>query len=365
MPRIFGALAIFGGWLSILVSVAFGLAATQFLGLDHIEGDLAPQELYGIPAIAVMWIAVAAAIVTSVPAAAAILAPDPSRRLRAAATVMVVGGIALLPDQLGRAYAAALIPGGLLLAAGGWWIHNAGAIGAEIEEPAGASDGAAEPAPMPVAAIAPVAAAPAPAQAAAVPAQIATPIPAQGTSPTIADSQSGGKPMDTPGASGKKSRKRQPANPVNSPAAPEVDCPWCSARIAAGAERCPSCGAALVSAPESTVSPIFGVTSVRPELREYQDKVAREKKRPGLLSLILGGPDDRVSARPIGHVDPGVLGPPSDEVRAEMERLDREIAAGAFPREDRPDAAAPATAASDAAAPKVGPDPDPTSSSRS
>ena len=131
MPKVFGMLAIFGGWLSILVSAAFGLIATQFLGVDHVEGALPPSGVYGLPAVVVLWVALVTAALTAVPAGAAMFATDPSRRLYVAAAVMAAVGVVLLPDDLGRAYAAALIPGAALLAAGGWWIHQAGAIGDE------------------------------------------------------------------------------------------------------------------------------------------------------------------------------------------------------------------------------------------
>ena len=73
---------------------------------------------------------------------------------------------------------------------------------------------------------------------------------------------------------------------------------------------------------------IPGLTAVSPELRDYADRVARQKKRPSLRSLIFDEWDDGVIATAGDGVDPGVFKPPSDEVRAEMERLDREIAAG-------------------------------------
>ena len=113
MPRVFGVLAIFGGWLSILAGAVFGLIATQFLDLDHIEGALPPSGVYGVPSVAVLWIAVGTAVITAVPAGAAMFARDPSRRLYVAAAVMAGVGVVLLPDDLGRAYAAALIPGAM------------------------------------------------------------------------------------------------------------------------------------------------------------------------------------------------------------------------------------------------------------
>lgn len=319
MPRVFGALAIFGGWLCILVSAAFGLIATQFLGLDHVEGALPPSGVYGVPAVAVLWVALVTAALTVVPAGAAMFATDPSRRLYVAAAVMAALGVALLPDDLGRAYAAALIPGAALLAAGGWWTHQAGTIGDEAGPPirtdTGAHGAAAGVAPEPAAGLAPELAA------------VIAPEPA-GPTP-MAGAPSGAESLASPDAPGKRSTSRSARAPATSRKGADAECPWCSARIAAGAERCPSCGAVLTSGAELTMVPIPGVTDVAPELRAYQEKVERQKKRPGLLSMVLGDPDDRLFASPGGRVDPGALRPPSAEVRAEMERLDREIAAGA------------------------------------
>ena len=85
MQRIFGALAVFGGWLCIPLAGLSGLITTEWMGLSHTEGALPPQSLYGIPAILVMWLLVAVALVSLLPVAMAIVAPDPSRRVYAAA----------------------------------------------------------------------------------------------------------------------------------------------------------------------------------------------------------------------------------------------------------------------------------------
>jgi hypothetical protein len=235
---------------------------------------------------------------------------------------MCATGVVLLPDDLGRAYAAALIPGAALFAVGGWWVHQAGAIGAEadsrVRTDTEATEPAAGPAPDP----------PDPAQAAGL--------------------SSAADPAVSAAVPGKPSTRRPMRAAPKSRAAADAECPWCSARIAAGAERCPSCGAALTSPTESTADAIPGVTAVAPELRAYQERVAHQKKRPGLLSMILSQPDDQIFASSGERVDPGVLRPPSAEVRAEMERLDREIAAGTIVGEG---AVAPETAA----VPEAGP----------
>jgi hypothetical protein len=336
-------LAIFGGWLCILVSAAFGLITTQFLGLDHVEGPLPPSGVYGVPAVVVLWIALCTAALTAVPAGAAMFARDPSRRLYVAAAVMAAVGVVLLPDDLGRAYAAALIPGAALLAAGGWWTHQAGAIddeaGPTIRTDIGAPGAEAGLAPEPAAVLAPE------------PAARLEPEPA-GPAP-LAGVPSDAQPV-APAASRKRSDSRSARVQATSREAPNVECPWCSAQIAAGAERCPSCGAALTSGAELTVVPIPGVTDIAPELRAYRDKVERQRKRPGILSMVLGDPDDRLFASPGGRFDPSALRPPSAEVRAEMERLDQEIAGGSAVEPSPAPATAPATTTPEATAPAAG-----------
>ena len=352
MPRVFGVLAIFGGWLSILAGAVFGLIATQFLDLDHIEGALPPSGVYGVPSVAVLWIAVGTAVITAVPAGAAMFARDPSRRLYVAAAVMAGVGVVLLPDDLGRAYAAALIPGAMLLAAGGWWTHKAGEIG-EALAPAGFAAVpaiGAEPA-----ALAPVGFAAAP----AIGAEPAALAPAAGPAPSltvaapvapfaapVAAVPSGIEPTASAAAPGTRPTTRSARGSAKSQKPADAECPWCSARIPAGAERCPSCGAVLTEGVELSAVRIPGVTDVAPELRAYSDRVERQKTRVGLLSMILGDPDDRLFTSPGGRVDPGVLGPPSADIRAEMERFDREIAAG----KDAGTAAAPDVAAGEAEA---------------
>lgn len=331
MQRIFGALAVFGGWLCVPLSAVFGLIATEYMGLDHVEGKLPPSGLYGVPAMTILWIAVAAAILTAVPAVSAMFAPDPSRRLNIAAAAMFAIGVILLPEELGRAYSAALIPGAALLAAGGWSIRQAGPIGADTGAQVQSGD------------------------AAETAASLAPDPP--GPMPEIAAS-SGGEPAAVATAPGKRSARRPARASAKARSVADPECPWCSARIAAGVERCPSCGAALISLPESTVAPIPGVTAVAPELRAYEEKVARQSKRPSLLSMILGDSDDRLVSSPGERVDPEILRPPSAEVRAEMERLDREIAAGGIVGEGTA-ATEPSDAAAPGPAPEAGGAPEP------
>ncbi len=331
MPRVFGVLAIFGGWSCIMLSAVFGLIATQFLDLDHVEGVLPPSGVYGVPSVAVMWITIGTAVVTAVPFGAAMFAADPSRRLYAAAAVMAVVGVVLLPDDLGRAYAAALIPGAGLLALGGWWTHQAGAIGGKF--PA-----AIEPAPVPAASQ------PAPASAVVAaldPVFAAAGVPAFGAAVGAA---SGAASVGGPGGGApSESISADSPSPVPAPAssatarsaraaakarkAATAECPWCSAQIAAGLDRCPSCGAALTAGAELAVIAIPGVTDVAPELRSYQERVERQKKRVGILSMVLSNSGDALFAGSGGPVDADAVRPPSADVKAEMERFDREISA--------------------------------------
>jgi ribosomal protein L37AE/L43A len=244
---------------------------------------------------------------------------------------MAVVGVVLLPDDLGRAYAAALIPGAGLLALGGWWTHQAGAIGGEL--PA-----AIQPPPVPAASQ------PAPASAvgAALEPVVATAFgTAGGTAGGAAvGAASGGAPG---GGVPSESISAAPPSPAPAPAksatarsartaakarkAATAECPWCSAQIAAGLDRCPSCGAALTEGAELAVIAIPGVTDVAPELRSYQEKVERQKKRVGILSMVLSNSDDALFAGSGGPVDAGAVRPPSADVKAEMERFDREISA--------------------------------------
>src|ERR1035437_1180018 len=119
MGRIFGARAIFAGWLSIPIGAMAGLLPSEFFGLSHVEGDLPPVAVYGISGPVVLWIFAGAAIVTSVPLASAIVATDPRRPLKLVAVVLRIAGAALLPDQLGRSFGLPLLVGAASLWVGG------------------------------------------------------------------------------------------------------------------------------------------------------------------------------------------------------------------------------------------------------
>ncbi len=103
------------------------------------------------------------------------------------------------------------------------------------------------------------------------------------------------------------------------PAGPR--CPWCSGPLdAPQAERCPSCGANLQSAPEQDDVP--GVTAVRPELLVRARRMEQPRRR-GLRALF-GGEEPAVE--PPSQAELAALAPPDEAVRREMLRLELEAA---------------------------------------
>lgn len=94
-------------------------------------------------------------------------------------------------------------------------------------------------------------------------------------------------------------------------------CPWCSASVPAGAETCPSCGAALVTTAEGGVP---GLTAIDAEavLRAK----APQKSRGGLLGFLSGETGDTVDAPT--EAEMASLAPPDTNVRIEMLRLELE-----------------------------------------
>jgi hypothetical protein len=353
MQRIFGALAIFGGWMSLPLSAVLGLVATEGLGLYHTEGVLPPDGVYGFPAILVLWVVIIVAVVALVPAGAAMVAPDPSRRVYLAAVTMAVIGVVLLPDELGRAFGLPILLGAGLLALGGRWLHEAG----EIEAPQTARPETI-PAPerrdsSPTAFVAPPAAVAAPSPTAAPAPASTSPAPASQPLPLPVPPL----PAESGGSAGKKSKGRS----ARASTQPTGECPWCSAPVAAGVDQCPSCGAALTDTASGMDFPIAGVTAVAPELVAYAEKAAQRKKKTGLLSRILDQSDDRIFQIPT-DLDRAVVGPPSAEVRAEMERLDREIAAARGTYDPTAGSAAGATADSGSGPDAGGPPPSAASS---
>ena len=109
-----------------------------------------------------------------------------------------------------------------------------------------------------------------------------------------------------------------------------IQCPWCSAYVPPDSSRCPRCGAGLIEDPRPREG-IPGVTTISAELMDYQRRTAsaaEKKRKPTLRSILPGQPDPMFADSADGPVDGRVLAPPSAEVRAAMQRLDQEIAAG-------------------------------------
>jgi hypothetical protein len=279
-----GPLAILGGWLCICLGVFAGLAKSGFLGLANVEGPLPPQTVYGLPVAVVFWVFVAAALMATLPLGIAMLTPDPRRGTYGAAAVMVAIGLGLMPDELGRAFGLPLLPGAALVAFGGW-LTQLDSVSADIKAVratagAGIRVGAGA--------------------ATALETQVAEPVERAG---------------------------RRAAPPKRSTS--DRDCPWCSARLPAGASTCPACHATID--PDETTDAVHlpGLTEVSPELRAYAEEVRAGKKKRSSLSIVLNSPSAPQAAALTELSEPDALRPPSAAVRAEMLRLDAEIAARA------------------------------------
>jgi len=326
--RVHAAIAIFAGWASIPLGAVAGFAASQFLGLNVVEGPMPTENVYGISAVVVLWVFVAATLFTTIPLATAVFAVNPQRSVYATASVMAVIGVALLPDELGRAFGFPILVGAAAMAYGGrLLLLEATANGANATAGAGAGrsgqtptwifdtielagDETTDPTAGPVAAI-----------DSATSGQLE---PAIGYSPASA----------MPGA--------RPAFPALSEAAPSrpkatrrtgskieagMTCQWCSAVVPVDSTTCPSCKAPL-NGPDTQSMTIPGVTEVLPELRAYAAQARSGKKRPSLLKMMFSDtPVPQAIAAPPPS-DAAALRPPSRELRAEMARLDAEIAAG-------------------------------------
>ncbi len=112
----------------------------------------------------------------------------------------------------------------------------------------------------------------------------------------------------------------------------DARCPWCSAPVTADVDRCPSCGAALRDASETTDGEIPGVTQVDPVVG-LRRRVARPNRLVGWLADVDTEPDSTFQAMPsptpgrdaseaLSASGSGSVAPPSDDVRREMRRLE-------------------------------------------
>ena len=369
MRRTLGATAIFLGWLCLPLSALAGLVAFHDMGADTRHNFLPPPTVFGFAGDILVWVIAAAALLALVPAFVAVFARDPSGPLYVAGAVVAGLGVVLLPDDLGRAYGALLIPAGALFAAGGWLIAGAppGGTAWEIaavwayldhrhqaavaQEPPISPEPDLEPAPTP---------APAPG-------------PALAREPEPALDERVEQPAALTGAA----RATAASTPGSTEASPEsggqLTCTWCSATIPAGATTCPECHAALDPEPGIDGTAISGLTEVAPELLAYAAQSHKKRERKSLLRRALGieappsGSGDVPST--IGPSNQSALRPPSPEVRAEMARIDSEIAAMSAwteltpPLEAEPGLALPAEPAAaeprPAAEPSAAAEPDP------
>jgi hypothetical protein len=277
-----GPIAILGGWLCICLGVFVGLAKSGFLGLANVDGPLPPQTVYGLPAAVVFWVFVGAALMATLPLGIAMLTPDPRRGTYAAAAVMACVGVVLLPDELGRAFGLPLLPGAALVAFGGWLTHLDAS--GEIEPDAAAGAGV-----------------------------------------RVADDGATGPESQAAVLVQRAGRRVAPPKRSTS----DRDCPWCSARVPAGASTCPACHATVDPAEATDAIHLPGLTEVSPELRAYAEQVRAGKKKRSSLSILLTSSSTAQAADLPDSSEPDALRPPSAAVRAEMLRLDAEIAARA------------------------------------
>jgi hypothetical protein len=257
---------VFAGWLTLGLGVGAGLVVSELLGLQHKEGPLPPVAVYGISGGVVLWIFVGAALLLAVPMAAAMVSQNPRGTLRPIAVGMGLVGLLLLPDPLGRAFGGPLVPGALLVWLGGEFIvRDTQLPGSETRSAPGPETQARpESRPMAVAMSAPSAASPSAASPSAASPSAAAPVATQTTA-------AASLPNQAAPAAGRSSRKKG--------AAAMKICPWCSTEMAAAAESCPNCKAAL-SAPTAEQVSIPGVTEVSPELRRYAADARSGKNKP-------------------------------------------------------------------------------------
>jgi len=354
LRRLLGASSIFAGWLTLGLGVATALVVSQLLGLDHKEGALPPVAVYGISGGVVLWIFVGAAMLLAVPMAAAMVAPNPRRTLRPIAIGMGLVGIVLLPDPLGVAFGGPLLPGAVMVWLGAELIVSDTSLPGSVmrSETWPEASGQAEPADaatlgrgVVIGTAAPDSAtSPADAHAAAPmldPARPAAPPPAT-SGPATIQSIAEPAPEKRGSASRRGSRKKG--------AGPMLVCPWCSTEVPSGTELCPNCHAALEASAAEQVS-IPGVTEVAPELRRYAADAIKGKNKPSLLRMMFSDPPVPIAVDAPEPSDAEALRPPSNELKAEMARLDAEIAAGGIAPDSPASAATPAPAATSEPAP--------------
>jgi len=322
VQRVLGAIAVIGGWFTILIGAVAGIVASHYFGLDAVVGETPPVNVYGINAAVVVTVYLAAAVLTAAALRAWMLEPDPQPNLRFLAAGMAVAGLVLAPDDLGRAFGLPLIAGGAALWIGGELVPREVAISESAGEPSQTQEAAPAPAPAPAGGDAASLAAPAVGGS-------ETPAPAPGSAGSPEPLGDG----DASAATGRSDAKPEPPSPpVTQPGfeGPRL-CPWCSREVPAAATECPNCHAALDTG-AADVAPIPGLTEVPSDLRRYAEGGAGTKKRKQGLLTILFSDDTILPTRSVPPpTDASALRPPTPELKAEMARLDAEIAAGGAP----------------------------------
>ena len=349
MQRVFGSIAVFAGWLSIGIGAMAGIAASQLFGLNHVEGDLPPVDVYGIAGAVVLWVFVGAAILAIVPLAMALTSADPQRPLRRWAVAMALAGIALLPDSLGRAFGLPLLAGAACLEVGGQLIHHVAIAtepfsgvgarprspefdGAEVKE-SRAPDSAQ---PGPVGAGPVVSSWTAHDTHSATSLEVPLPVsdePTAATSPMTSEAvmTSGTGAAPPPQSEPKPAGTSRRRSSGGRSKIPERVCSWCSTAVPPKAETCPSCHATL-DTPAVQALPIPGLTEVLPELLRYAEKARGRKKGRNVLGLMFGSSSIPEATGSPSPSDAAALRPPSAALKAEMARLDEEISAGRVPQ---------------------------------
>ncbi len=328
MREYHAAIAIIAGWASIPLGAVAGLAAMQLLRLNVVERPLPLETVYGISAAVIVGVCVAAALITAIPLAMAVFAGSPSRSVNATAAVMAVTGVALLPDELGRIFGLPILAGAAAMAYGGrQLLLDAAAKGVGVAAGAAAQrsgqtptrifdtvESAGNETPDPTAAPA----------AATDPATSAHREAATAASSAAAVAGAWhGFPVAAPAAPG----HRKPTRKAVSKTVAEIACQWCSALVPVGATTCPSCNVPL-NAPDAQSMAIPGVTEVSSELLAYAQHARHGKKGTSLLKAMFSDTPAPQTIDTPSPSDAAALRPPSRELRAEMARLDAEIAAG-------------------------------------
>jgi hypothetical protein len=311
LRQVHAAVAIFAGWASIPLGAVAGLAAMQLLGLNVVDRPLPLETVYGISAAIILWVFVAAAVLTAIPLARAVLAMGPSERVNRTAAVMAVIGVVLLPDELGRVFGFPILAGAAAMAYGGrQMLLEAATRGANAT--AGTATQLSGQRPTWI-------------FDAVELAGDATPDPTTAsTAMAVAVAVTGsGSPALSEAAPGHPEATREIASEI----AAEMTCQWCSAAVPVDATICLICNAPL-NGPDSQSMTIPGVTEVSPELRAYAARARPVKKGASLLIAMFSDTPVPQTIDPPPPSDAAALRPPSRELRAEMARLDAEIAAG-------------------------------------